>query len=1058
MLATAFARNPRLIVLTIALLLVSGLVALTALPRTEDPRVLNRVAFILTPYPGASAERVEALVSEPIEEEMRKMPEISNIWSTSRPGLSVVTLELKDTITETVEIWSRARDHLADIQTALPAEALPSRFDDDRGYAYTIQFALTWRGPGELDLGVLSRYARELESQLRGVPGTDLVRTYGAPEEEISVVLSPSRATSVRLSPTELADAIRSSDPKVPAGVVRNGSNNLQVEVAGELNSLERIRSIPVRVNSDGETIKVGDVAEVRRDIRTPPSELALTNNQRAIVVAARMLPNLRVDRWLQTVRDTAQDYSTVLSANVELNTIFDQGGYTEQRLTDLAGNVLLGFVLILAVLLLTLGFRSALIVALALPLTALFTLICLRVIGMPIHQMSVTGLIVALGIMVDNAIVMVDYIKQERARGLGRFAAVSSSVRHLWLPLAGSTLTTILAFSPIVLMPGAAGEFVGGIAVSVIFALFGSYWISHTIIAGLAGLLVKDEVPESGALERGIAVPKLGKWFDSTLAGVLRHPVKAVLVLTLLPLAGFWGATQLTEQFFPPSDRDMFAVEVHLAPQASVDASAAAVGEVQSILAQYDEITDQHWFIGSAAPPFYYNLVDRFDGAANFSQAMIKVTDFRAANRLIPELQTRLDDAFPTHQILVRKLEQGPPFNAPVEIRVFGPNLEQLKELGNDIRRVMTETANVTHTRATLGEAQPKALIKTREEVTYSSSLGLTDIAGQMQASLEGVVRGSVLEGTQDVPVRVRLDTEDRKSIDDLLDMYIATSAQTASGDHNGVPLSALATLELVPARGVIPRRNGQRVNTIEGFLRAGVLPATALAEVQQNLAASGFQLPAGYKLEIGGESAKRDDAVGNLLSSVGIIVVLLIAVLVLSFNSFRLSAVIITVAAQSAGLGLLSVYLAGYPFGFTVIVGLLGLMGLAINAAIVIIAELKADPAAARGELQPMIKAVGHTTRHIVSTTITTVGGFLPLILAGGGFWPPFAIAIAGGTVLTTTLSFFFVPALFRLFAKHRAFGPKNRPSYFRHKKHKALAGESTAETDTLIPAKAG
>jgi multidrug efflux pump subunit AcrB len=230
---------------------------------------------------------------------------------------------------------------------------------------------------------------------------------------------------------------------------------------------------------------------------------------------------------------------------------------------------------------------------------------------------------------------------------------------------------------------------------------------------------------------------------------------------------------------------------------------------------------------------------------------------------------------------------------------------------------------------------------------------------------------------------------------------------------------------VEIQPAWGVIPRRNGERVNVIEGYLRAGVLPQTVLQRFQANLQAAGFALPAGYRIEFGGESAGRNDAIGNLLANIGVIVTLLVVVVVLSFNSFRLSGVIFAVAVQSAGLGFLSVYLFGYPFGFTVIVGLLGLMGLAINAAIVILAELKADSRAAGGDSEAIIEGVMNSSRHIASTTITTVGGFMPLMLEGGGFWPPFAVAIAGGTVLTTLLSFYFVPAVFRLMAGRRAFG---------------------------------
>jgi multidrug efflux pump subunit AcrB len=283
----------------------------------------------------------------------------------------------------------------------------------------------------------------------------------------------------------------------------------------------------------------------------------------------------------------------------------------------------------------------------------------------------------------------------------------------------------------------------------------------------------------------------------------------------------------------------------------------------------------------------------------------------------------------------------------------------------------------------------------------------------------MDGIQGGSILESTEELPVRVRIGEEVRRTPDDLYRLHLA-----GNGPGETFNLSSLARLEFEPSAGVITRRQGERVNTIEAYLRADVLPSRVQARIQAALETEDLQLPPGYRLEFGGESAERNSAVGNLLANVGMIVVLLVLVVVLSFNSFRLSLIVFTVAGLSAGLGLLTVWAFGYPFGFVVIVGLMGLVGLAINAAIVIMAELKSSPLAVRGDMPAMIEGVMNCTRHIGSTTITTLGGFMPLILDGGGFWPPFALAIAGGTVLTTVLSFFLVPAAFRLFALRRPF----------------------------------
>ena len=615
---------------------------------------------------------------------------------------------------------------------------------------------------------------------------------------------------------------------------------------------------------------------------------------------------------------------------------------------------------------------------------------------------------------MVDNAIVMVDTIQHYRQQGFDKLKSAIKAVSHLWVPLLGSTLTTVLAFTPIILMPGPAGEFVRSIAVTVCFSLIGSYLISHSIVAGFACRWLPSREDSRHWYHTGITLPVLSGQFSNSIKLAIRHPMITTLLVCLLPSGGFFAATRLTEQFFPPSDRDMFEIQLFLSPQASIFSTADTTREVDKIMTDYDAVEQISWVAGGNFPSFYYNLTGSQHGTPYFAQAMVKVTDFEAANRLIPELQQRLDEMLPQAQILVRKLEQGPPFNAPLEVRLYGPNLDRLKTIGEEIRLIMAKTANVTHTRETLQPGTPKVWINVNEEASQLSGLSLSELADLLQASLTGRISGNIIEATESVPVRVRVKDESRENMANLSSLHLPVST---GNNLAGLPIFALADLELTPSRGAIPRRNGQRVNVIEGYIRAGVLPQTALDQFRNNLKAHALTIPAGYHIEFGGESAERNESVDNLMANLTMVIALLVTVVVVSFNSFRLSQIIFLVGLLSAGLGLLSVWIFDYPFGFTVIIGLLGLVGLAINAAIVILAELKTSPEALRGDIDAIVAAVMSCTRHITSTTITTVGGFMPLILAGGGFWPPFAVAIAGGTMLATIISFYFVPTAFRL-----------------------------------------
>ncbi len=1023
----SFVKNGRLMSLVITLLVVAGLGALANLPRTEDPRITNRIASVITQLPGASAERIEVLISEKIEQKLRKLPEIDLLTSNSRPGISIVQVKLQDETVDTKPVWSRVRDLLNDLSPSLPAGTLTPILEDDRGYAYTQIISLNWQGSDTPNIATLGRYANDLQNQLKLVQGTDLVEIYGRGVEEVLVELDPAKSSQLKLSVNEVSETIRHADAKVSAGQLINQFNQMQIELTGALHDTDRISNIPIKNDNNGSLMRLGDIAEIKKTVSYPPTEIAMVNSQQAVVVATRMLPNLRIDQWSAAVKKNLSSFAETLPKNVTMEVIFDQSSYTETRLSDLVSNIAVGFVIIAIVLLITLGWQAALIVALSLPLTVLFTLSVMNFYGLPIHQMSVTGLVVALGIMVDNAIVMADTVKTNRENGQRRLDAVSNAVNHLWLPLLGSTLTTVLAFMPIVLMPGPAGEFVGGIALSVIFSLVGSYIISHSIVAGLAGRFIGQRRNKSATrwYQRGITLTTLNRAFVSLLSWSLKHRILMIALVFCLPLLGFIVAKQLQEQFFPASDRDMFQIELFLPSQSSIINTKYVSTQLTGYLETLDGIEDVRWFIGKNAPSFYYNLMPTKDGAQYYGQAMVTASSFQVANRLIPEIQKALDEMLPEAQILVRKLEQGPPFNAPVELRIFGPNLDRLKSIGDDIRAFMSETQDITHSRATLQPGTPKVWVNIDEAKANLAGLSLVAVAQQLNTTLSGQTNGSIIEATESIPVRVRIGNEQRDDLAALesMNIIIPNSNQT-------IPLTAIADLEIKASRGAIPHRNGVRVNVIEGYIRAGVLPSVVLSRIKEKMATADYQLHHGYEIEFGGESAERNKAVGKLMASVGLILTLLLTVVVLSFNSFRLSAIIFLSAFQSIGLGLLSVYVFDYPFGFTVIIGLLGLMGLAINAAIVIIAELKMDKQAIQGDSAAIIRCVQSCARHISSTTITTVGGFLPLILAGGGFWPPFAVAVAGGTVLTTILSFIFVPAAFSLFSERNSFELTKQP----------------------------
>ena len=1013
-------RERRFLWLVIGLVLAIGATALLTIGRQEDPTITNLFATVITPYPGADPGRVEALVTEKIEEELREIEEIKEITSNSRTGISVVQIELSEFLSETEieQAWSEIRDALADASLAFPTGVPEPEMDDDRTGAYTAISALVARDGRAVPAAFLRRYAEVLQDRMRGLQGTEISRLFGVPEEEILVEVAPRRLISLGLTVDEVADAIRLADSKVESGRVRGSGEDFIIEVAGEIDSLERIRRVIVANDSNGAAVRVGDVATVARAVREPVATQAFTDGEAAVFVATRMEPDLQVDAWMARVRGAIAGFEAELPDGIEHRLIFDQSGYTADRLEGLAQNLAIGVALVVLVLIVSLGWRAALVVAVILPLTSLASLAILQKLGVPIQQMSVTGLIVALGLLVDAAIVMTDEVRRRLEAGESRVEAVADAVRRLRGPLLASTATTVLAFVPMALLPGPAGDFVGSIAISVIVMLSVSFLLAMTVTPALAGMLVPANERGRSWWRSGLQPGLVGRLFARSLDLALRYPRLAVLGALVLPMIGFGSFPTLTAQFFPGVERDQFYVQLELQEGTSLAETRAAAIEADAILRAEPEVTRTHWSIGESAPSFYYNMIADQDGVPRFAEALVTTASEEAAESMLPRLQVALDRGLPSAQVIVRDLVQGPPVDAPVEVRLVGPELSVLRSLGEELRLRMADISGVTHTTATLLGGPPKLVLDLDEEKVRLAGLTLGQIARQMESLTEGATGGSLIEGSEELPVRVRVGETWRSGAERIVALEVLR--QGGGGEDEGwrgIPLQALGEMRLVPSDSPIARRNGERVNTVQAYVALGVLPEEALKVLQQSLAEQPLALPLGYRIEYGGDSDARAETIRNLLSPIGLVVALMVVSLVLTFNSYRLALVAGIVSVLSMGLSVLALAVFGYPFGIQAVIGVIGSIGVSINAAIIIMTALQQDPTALRGEVAAIRKVVLAASRHILSTTITTFGGFLPLILEGGGFWPPFAMSIAGGVLLSTVVSFYFVPPMFRL-----------------------------------------
>ncbi len=1020
--AELFLRRPRLLVLALLLITAMGYTAFDALPRAEDPELTSRDAIIITPFLGAGAEKIEALVTDPLEDSLREFEEIWTFDSESTSDISTLHIELKEHLTEVDGVWSRIRDKLEDVEATLPEGAGPIDFEAFEISAFTLIVALLPEGEPGASPASMTRRAEELADRLRTVAGTKEVEVYGGLQEEIAVDLDAAALAARGLTLSEVARAVQGRDAKTPAGVVHTGSHDLIVAVDSELDSVQQVASTPLRINSEGESLVLQDIARVRKSERTPPNAYGLVEGRRAVYLGARLMDGQRVDRWAERARAVVDEFADNLPHGLGLRTLFDQSTYTRDRLSALVFNFGLGALLVMIVVFFTMGWRSALMVGSALPLAILLALKGMQVLEIPMHQMSVAGLIIALGLLIDNAIVMVDELSHRLEDGEPPREAVRRAVKKLALPLTSSTVTTALAFMPIVLMPGGAGEFVGSMAMCVILAIASSLVISFLILPAISmRILVRgSRTGGFGFLAHGLRFAPVQRRYERLVAWSVRHPLLALGVGLVLPLMGFSRAPYLQEQFFPPADRDQFGIELHLPRQASIESATELAQRARATLLEHPRVQEVSWLMGANFPKFYYNQIEDRANSPFFAQAMVHIDGPHDSMQVVRDLQIALDQEHPEAQALVRQIEQGPPFDAPVEIRLIGPGLHTLRQMGQTLRQELAALPDVLHTRDTLLAGQPNLKLGPEDAELLRSGRFPREMAQALRAQLSGWPAGSVLEATEELPVVLRLPEGDRNSPDALASLPWANS-------QGWTPMGSLAQVSLQPEVSNIPHLDGERINSVQGFITAGVLPSTVLEAWLQRLEAIGFQPPAGYRMVIAGEAAERDEAVGNLMGTLSILMLLMGASLVIAFHSFRLAAVIALVGGLSVGLALGAISLSGFPFGFMGIVGTMGLIGVAINDSIVVLAALEEDEDCLRGDHHAMTQVLVRATRHVLSTTLTTIAGFLPLYLGGGGFWPPVAVAIGGGVTGATLMALTVSPALFQLLYAGR--NPKAR-----------------------------
>lgn len=1005
---TAFAFRYRAVTIVLTVLMAAvGIFALGAMSRREDPDLKARFAQIIAVYPGASAEQAERLVAEPIERTLREVDDVKEVTSTSRPGVVVVEVGAADRMSGSLDkLMDDLRERMADLRPALPSGvaniAVNDRFTDTAALIYAI--SRPGANPKELETS-----AKLLRDTVKILPEVAEITFRGVQPETVTIALSSTRLASFggSITPDTIASAIgaRAILP-LTGGSVTSGEARLSVSPTRELASEADLSRLVVSSDS-GTPVYLQDVATISRGYADPPVQLMKVNSESAVAVVISMRRGKNIADLGQKVTEKVEALRPSLPAGTQLTVINDLPLSVARRVSGFFTELGLAVGIIAAVMLLFMGWRSALLVGAMLPLTMLGTFAGMWLMGRDIQQMSIAALIIALALVVDNAIVILDNIEEGLSRHTDRLQAALKGAEEIRGPLLTANLVAISSFLPLAFLPGGVGDFIRDLGLVTALSLIVSVVLNLTVLPLLCAAFLRPIDSERRTF--------IQKWLDNvvdslregkaTLAQLaFKRPGVPVALAGLALLGSLSLIPKLGVQFFPLAERDQFVIDVWLPEGRDIHATEKVAAQIEQKLIGREGVASVATYIGQGGPRFYYNISPEAP-ATNYAQLVVNTRTLADADRLIPLLQADVR-TITEARVNVKKLEQGPPVGAPIAIRLSGPSIEVLRDLAGQVRQVLASTPNATSIYDSFGERPLRARLKIDPDRAALSGLTDAQIAQATRLGLDGQPVAVLRDGDTEVPIQLRLEQSERASADSMLNLYLS----------GGVQLRDLATLSLEPQEARLIHRNGVRTLTVFAYAKNGVLPSTVLAAARPKLET--LKLPADYKLAYAGESEATDDSFRDMSVVFAVAIVFNIVVLVVQFGSAPL--VLATLSAVPLGIigAVPGLYLAHQPFGFMAFLGIAALGGLVTNHTIFLFHYAQEE---VHQQGVPMTVALVDASRRrlrpILLTVLLSVGALLPQAYSGSKLWPPLDWAIIAGLLVSTFLTMIVVPSVYAL-----------------------------------------
>ena len=1007
-------RHKSIIYYFIAVLLTFGIFSFTHMGRMEDPDFTMRTMVVGVSWPGASPQQMSDQVTDKLEEKLRDLPGVDYTKSFTDGSKSVIYINLKEDLPSNKirPAWEEARNMINDEWKSLPSgvqgPSINDRFDDVYGTIYALS-------GDEFSYEEKRQQAEILKRQLLSVPNVKKITLIGVQEKSLDVTINKDKLASYQVSTQQLLTALKQQSAMVPAGMVNTDTNNVYLRINGVFDSVDAVKNMPIRINN--QTIRLGDIADVTMTYKDPSSPQFYYEGKPAIGIAISMDAGANNIEFGKAIDTKLKELKTTIPAGLSLDQVSNQPHIVKKSIGDFSQSLFEAIAIVLLVSFASLGIRTGIVVALTIPVVVSTTFILMYENGIYLHKVSLGALILALGLLVDDAIIVVEMMSVKLEEGFNHWRAATFAYESTAFPMLSGTLITCAGFLPLALAEGMVAEFTKSLSIVVFMALILS-WIASVLVSPVLGYKIienKAEKPESEWTRRDHIMHRLKTVFyarfESLLHWALGHH-KAVLLLTLgafiLSLLSF---PLIKQEFFPSSTRNEIIVSMQFPQSSSIDYTQNQAKSLDALLKDNKHIDHFTTYVGEGSPRFVLTLEPELP-RSNFMQTIIVTKSLEDRDALFKDLQDQLNDQYPSALINMQFVQIGPPSKYPVMLRVSGPDASEVKTIANDVKAKMQEDKDLHNIAFDWPDTEPVAQIHIDPDKARMLGINSYAVSLHLQSLLSGTKSGEYYEGNQTIPVTFRLSGNENHNLAALSSLPI----QTGNGSY--VPLSQIATISMSQEEGIIWHRNMMPTISIHANVEPGVLGNAKTKEIYNKLAEYRQDLPTGYTIDLDGSAEKSVTAVQKLLMPMPIMLFAIMTILMFQLKRIAL----MFMALFTAPLGLIGVVLAlnitRTPLGFMAILGIIALSGMIIRNSIILLDQIEIHRAEGQSAREAIINSATLRFRPIMLTAIAAILGMIPLM--GSVFWSPLAIAFSGGLLVATILTLIVLPVMYATWYK--------------------------------------